>query len=126
MTDGGQFMPGDRGTELGLDLWELYRAGSQSLPAVAREFYTASRHVRTAGEWVEQAFTRPSMFGGTFGPARTDWMDLMGMIKKFLEDTADNLDATGEALVLAAQTYAETDRAAGRELIRLIREHDTE
>jgi hypothetical protein len=118
-------MPGDRGTTLGLDLWELYRAG-KSLPAVAMEYYVACNYVRWAGEMAEPAFTRPALFGGTKGPACAEWMELMGTIGRFLWDTADNLEATGAALVLAADTYAETDRAASRELERLKREHHTE
>src|SRR5687767_12585232 len=119
MVDGGALMPGDKGTELGLELWELYRAGRQSLPSVAMEFYVACNHVRHAGDSAEGAFARPPMFGGANGPALAEWMELMSTIGRFLEDTADNLDATGTALVLAAETYAETDRAASRELQRL-------
>jgi len=119
-------MPGDRGVTLGLDLWELYRAGKQSLPAVATEYYNAGFRVGRAGALVEGAFTRPAIFGGAQGPACGEWMELMSTIMRFLGDTGENLDATGEALVMAANTYSETDRAAGRELHRLISEHHTE
>jgi len=123
--DGGN-MPGDRGVTLGLDLWELYRAGKQSLPAVATEYYDAGFRVGRAGSFAEEAFTRPAMFGGTQGPACGEWMELMSTIMKFLGDTGEALDDTGAALVMAANTYAETDRAAGRELQRLITDHHTE
>ena len=119
-------MPGDHGTTLGLDLWELYRAGKQSLPAVAMEYYVASNYVRHSGDAAEPAFSRPAMFGGIQGPAFGEWVELMRTIARFLEDTGDNLDATGTALVMAADAYAETDHRAGRELHRLIREHHTE
>ena len=119
-------MAGDHGTSLGLDLWELYRAGKQSLPAVAMEFYVACNHVRHAGSAADGAFSRPPIFGGAKGPAFGEWTELMNTIGRFLEETADNLDATGTALVMAADSYAETDRAAGRELERLKHEHHTE
>jgi hypothetical protein len=118
-------MPGDRGTSLGLDLWELYRAGRQSLPAVAMELYVAANHVRAAGEMAESPFNRPAFLGGVKGPACGEWMELMYTIGRFLEDSADSIDATGTALVMAADAYAETDRAAGRELERLKNEHHT-
>lgn len=111
-------MTGDSGKTLGLDLAELYRAGSVFLPAVADEIAEAAAAVSKSGD-AQSAFVRDPLFGGSQGPAYPLWENLRADLDKFLHDTADNLQDVGDALVLAAETYAATDAEAHAELHRL-------
>jgi hypothetical protein len=116
-------MTGDTGITLGLDLFELYRAGKQSLPSVAAEFTVAAGSLTSAGGSADPLFTRPAIFGGNKGPAHAEWMELKGSVERFLAQTSDNLLDTGTALVLAANTYAASDEIARQELDRLKHEN---
>lgn len=118
----GTLVP-DSGIDLGADLWQLYHAGKVSLPAVAREFALACNHVRYAREDARPAFQRPAKFGGTTGPVCSAWLEFAGTVARFLERTADNLEDTGAALILATEIYADADFAASSELERLKQQH---
>jgi len=120
----GTLVP-DTGIDLGADLWRLYRAGRQSLPAVAREFASACINVWNAGDDAQPAFERPAKFAGTTGPVCDEWVELAATVARFLEQTKNNLEDTGIALILAADTYARADDVASHELERLKREHGT-
>ncbi len=111
-------MPGDKGTTLGADLAELYRAGKVTLPNGAAEFKAAGEAVARSAS-ADACFNRPAIFGGTKGPAHAEWEELRATIGRFLSETADNMYDTGTALVLAAENYASSDTAAKRELDRL-------
>jgi hypothetical protein len=109
----------DTGQDLGLDLAELYRAGSVYLPKVADEFAAAAAATRSVSIGTDRTFVRDELFGGKRGPAYQAWEDLRADLEKFLNDTNNNLRDAGRALVLAANTYASTDDAAKKELDRL-------
>jgi hypothetical protein len=112
-------MPGDRGVTLGLDLAELYRAGSVFLPAVADEFAGSAVAVSNVLASAAPLFDRDPIFGGSKGPAYAEWEELRSTIGGYLNDTTENLRDVGRALVLAANNYASTDGAAKAELDRL-------
>jgi hypothetical protein len=108
------------GTELGADLYELWRAGTDNLPSVAAVYRAASGHVAGTDSGLPYAFMRPDRFGGgTYGPVYAPWRGLRDELEKILSDTATSLELTGEALRLAAAEYARTDSAAADELNRL-------
>jgi hypothetical protein len=119
-------MTGDSGVTLGLDLFELYRAGRQSLPPVSGEFFTAGASVAAAGAKADPLFSRHEIFGGAKGPAYAEWTELKNTIERFLKETSDNVEDVASALVLAANTYASTDHVASQELDRLKRENHVE
>jgi hypothetical protein len=112
-------MTGDSGVTLGLDLAELYRAGSVFLPAVADEFASAAAAVSNVSGSAAPLFDRDPIFGGSKGPAYAEWEELRAMMGSYLHDTTENLRDVGRALVLAANNYASTDGAAKAELDRL-------
>lgn len=112
----------DSGKDLGLDLFELYKAGKQHLPHVASEYTSAGASVSGASS-AASCFQRHQIFGGTNGPAFQEWNELRDTVQTFLNDTGNNLNETGQALVLAADTYSATDSAARDELERLKREN---
>jgi hypothetical protein len=113
----------DSGKDLGLDLFNLYKAGTQNLPEVAAEYTAAGTHAANALNAAAGAFQRHQIFGGSSGPAYAEWNELGQTIAKFLHDSGENLKETGEALVLAANNYAATDQAAKAELDNLKRQY---
>lgn len=114
----------DRGEDLGVDLYELWRAGQDNLPTVSREYAVATAYVADASDGLAAALWRPTRFhrGGAHGPAYAPWVELRDELQRILADTAVNLELVGDALCLAATRYARTDAAAAEELKR--RRHD--
>ena len=112
-------MPAE-GSELGADLYDLWRAGRDNLPSVASEYATANNHVANTGDGLGAAFLRPETFGGgLYGPVYAAWRALRDEFQTILADTAKNLELVGEALCLAASEYAKADDRAADELERL-------
>jgi hypothetical protein len=112
----------DTGTALGVDLYGLLKAGKDHLPTVAGQYRKAVAQLDQAEGGVPTAFSRlPSFGGGMYGPAYQPWRDLRDELDRALSQTASNLDATAEALVVAAVEYARSDRDAAEELDRLRR-----
>lgn len=110
----------DTGIDLGADLYLLWRAGRDNLPSVAAVFATANRAVAETDDGLDNAFRRSDHFGGgAQGPVFPQWTALRDELQLILANTAVNLEATGDALCLAATEYAKTDEAAAREFERL-------
>ena len=115
----------DTGKDLGADLYHLWLAGKQNLPSVADQYGKAAAGVSST-QSVASVMWRPSRFGGdTYGPVYYSWTALRDELQTILSETAGNLTLTGEALVLAANQYAKTDRAAAAEMKRLIQTDGT-
>lgn len=118
LTGGG--MP-DSGKIFGTDLYELWQAGTQYLPAVAVHLREAESELESAGHH-DDAFRRPDRFGGgNYGPAYGAIAELRQWLATMLRQTAENLTDVSAVLLLAANEFAETDRAAGdafRDLVR--------
>jgi len=112
-------MPTDHGTDLGIDLFELYDVGSHKLPELATEYSIAAVGIATATAQATPLFTRPSEFGGVNGPLGPEWLSFSKTVGWLLDQTAKNLDDTGRALVMAADAYAEADDAAKRKFDQL-------
>src|SRR5215475_4291866 len=115
----------DHGRDLGADLYHLWLAGKDNLPSVAGEYGRAASDV-AATDSAFAVMWRPSRFGGdTYGPVYYSWTTLRDELQTILSETASNLTLTGEALVLAANQYAKTDRAVAAEMKRLIQTDGT-
>lgn len=107
------------GTDLGADLYDLWKAGKDNLPSVAGEYATAGNAVGRTDAGQTNAFMRPTQFGGAYGPVYGPWTQLRDTLESILLQTKKNLEATGLALCLAASEYAKTDSAAAAEFRRL-------
>jgi hypothetical protein len=115
------------GQDLGVDLYGLWRAGTDNLPAVAAVYAGAARSVADTAEGETSAFRRPEQFGGgPFGPACSSWTALRDELATMLRDTATHLELAGEALCLAASEYAKADLGAAGELGRLKHDNATQ
>lgn len=105
------------GYSLGVDLYELWRAGKVSLRDVAKQVEAATGPLGTArsdGGWFRSCDVG---VGGVYGAGEA-FGQLADTLNGFLIQTRDNLYSTGDALVLAANGYAETDDAARQEFER--------
>jgi hypothetical protein len=110
---GPNCMP-DRGNDLGVDLHELWLAGKQYLPEVAEQFNGALAHTRRAADY-DFAFHRSAAFGGGGnGPAFGPFTALRDQLSDVYVETWRVLSDAAIALIIAANTYAETDDAAKR------------
>jgi len=91
----------DTGIELGADLYQLWRAGREDLPAVADVYRTAARDLQRVQHDEDVWSGLQQQFGG------------------ILTGTAGQLDSAGRALCTAALEYAKADAVAAGELRRL-------
>jgi hypothetical protein len=83
------------------DLWE---AGELKLKPLAMHFRSMVANL-TAAESRSAALRRDELFGGPYGPARGAWEYLADTTVRILRETAENLEATGDVLVMASQEY---------------------
>jgi hypothetical protein len=111
----------DSGTDLGADLYGLYKMAKVNLPDVANEYAAAASQV--AATDASGAFTRSSEFGGTYGSAYQPWLEVRDTIKRYLSDTNTNLQDTAQALLTAVDAYSASDNGAATELSRLKNEN---
>jgi hypothetical protein len=112
----------DVGKNLGVDIYELWLAGTARLPAVAALYDEARRNVATTDDNALTALTIPSALLGNHGEVLGPWTTLRNELLQILSDTATNLTLVGDALVMAAKAYADTDHRAEHEFDRLMRE----
>lgn len=113
----------DSGTDLGADLYGLYKMAKVNLPDVANEYGAAASQVAATDASVAGAFTRSSEFGGTYGSAYQSWLDVRDTIKRYLSDSSTNLQDTAQALLTAVDAYSASDNGAATELSRLKNEN---
>jgi hypothetical protein len=112
----------DVGKDLGVDIYELWLAGRQKLPAVAAQYDEARRNVASTDEHALAALTIPSDLLGHQGEVLGPWTALRDELLKIMSDTTTNLMLVADALVMAADRYAGTDHRAGREFDRLMQQ----
>lgn len=109
------------GYSLGVDLYELWRAGKVNIPDVAAQFNAATGPLGTArsdGGWFRSCEVGA---GGVYGAGEA-FGELAETLHGYLLKTHDNLISTGEAIVKAANDYHLTDTAARDEFDRRKRE----
>jgi hypothetical protein len=102
------------GRELGADLYRIWLVGSRHLPEVGDALaQTAGSVLRT--DLSDGAFRRPGELGGGLGSAHQAIADVRGQLLQMLGETSLSMHLTGDALVMAANTYAATDDEARAE-----------
>ncbi|MFI1992066.1 hypothetical protein [Actinoplanes sp. NPDC020271] len=103
--------------DLGVELGQLWDAGHRDLPAVTAVLTSARSDLTRAPRAWESAFRRPVEFGtGHHGKVYTALSRMNDVMVTILRDSAENLNLAAEALLLAAEVYADTDERAAREL----------
>lgn len=110
----------DTGTELGVDCYELWNAGNNLYPAIAAEFEASASSFSVGSSYY--AFMRDSSIGLGAAGAYHSWEGAGSTLDEVLVQTGRNLRDTGQALILAANTYAATDAAAQEEFDKRKRE----
>lgn len=101
---------------LGADLDRLERMAKEKLPAVALQYSEAATRIEAAGSSTGAAFARSAEFGGGQGPAFGPWTQLKDVVYGFLNGTAENLQATADAVQAAVNAMALADTTSGQEL----------
>ncbi|GAA2471308.1 hypothetical protein Ahu01nite_079120 [Winogradskya humida] len=114
---GGTTMP-HSGDELGADLVDLWEAGQYQLKPVAQQFRLAAGNLLLTDS-VGHNFYRDGKLGGPYGPAKPAFDDFRDAVFEILRTTAENLELTGDAMVLAADEYAQTDDVAAKKFQEL-------
>lgn len=100
------------GEDLGVDLHNLYVAGTRFLPGIAEQIGQA-RSVLSTSDHFDAAFHRSPSIGGTWtGPAQVALAGWREVMEKVLRDSEDNMHTAGQALVLTANEYHQSDTAA--------------
>ncbi len=89
-----------------VDLWE---AGELQLKPLAEHYRTVAGRLFAAEAGIDLLW-RPQELGGPYGAVRGAWQYLADTALTMLQETAENLTATGEVLVMASEEYAEADR----------------
>ncbi|MBB4764699.1 hypothetical protein ACFQFC_10865 [Amorphoplanes digitatis] len=106
------------GEELGADLVDLWEAGRYELKPVAGQIRYAAAQLLQADAGGYNWY-RDGKLSGPYGPAKPAWESLRDDFFEILRTTAENLDLTGDALVLAAEQYANTDSVAAKKFEEL-------
>ena len=109
---------GHTGEELGADCADLWEAGHYELKPLGAQFRDAAAKLAQTEDG-EYNFWRDSKLGGPYGPVRPVWADFCDDVFDVLRQTAENLELTGDALVLAANEYANSDDVARRKFEEL-------
>lgn len=95
-----------------VNLWE---AGELQLKPLAAHYRNIVSKV-FAAEAAAGIFWRPQELAGPNGPARGAWQYLTDSTLDILQETAENLAAAGEILVMASHEYADAERINTREI----------
>ena len=107
-----------RGDELGADLVDLWEAGKYELKPVAQQFRLAAGRLLLADNSGYNWY-RDGKLGGPYGTAKGPFEELRDAFFEVLRTTAENLDLTGDAMVMAAEEYAGADGAAKKKFEEL-------
>jgi hypothetical protein len=91
------------------DCVKLWQAGEYQLKPLADHYRDVSTAILQSEPGLS-ALGRDSMLGGPHGPFRAAWQALADQTIENLRATSENLAATGDVLILAAESYAGTDR----------------
>jgi hypothetical protein len=111
------------GTDFGADLYYLYRAGRNELPAVATTYSDLTTRVHRIAGPMEALFT---VDGQGMECAHERLLALRNELHDVLRRTSIRMKQVGQALVLIASGYATTDQEAVAEFTRLMDEHRSE
>ncbi|HWS31397.1 MAG TPA: hypothetical protein VN408_01495 [Actinoplanes sp.] len=102
---------------LGVDLYELLKAGKENYPSVALQYSIAVNALDATERGLAAAFRRPDVFGGgTFGVVHDYWRDLRDQVADALNQTRSSLEDTGAVLCMAVAVYEKTDAEAAESL----------
>lgn len=99
----------ERQRELVADCVRLWEAGELKLKPLGVHYQTVVARI-TAAESKLSALWRSELLGGPYGPARGAWEFLADTAIIMLRETAENLTATGEVLVMASEEYQEAEQ----------------
>jgi hypothetical protein len=102
---------GHTGEELGADCLDLWEAGYYELKPLASIFRDAAGKLDLTDTGMYNMY-RDSKLSGPYGPLRDVWVEFRDDVFNVLRETAENLELTGDALMLAAQEYMNSDQAA--------------
>ncbi|MEV6636527.1 hypothetical protein AB0M54_37880 [Actinoplanes sp. NPDC051470] len=99
------------GEALGVDAANLYNAGRFKVKVLADQFGGAATSLlgTQAGDGI---FARDPRVGGSLGPAKGAFDELRDQVVGLLKETQQNMQDTGDALVMAALEYAATDEGS--------------
>lgn len=117
------------GEDLGVDLYRLWKAGTDNLPSAANVYREAEHFLALTDSVVYSTFSQPDNFDSGYrpgSPVQVPWTALRDTLMKALRVSAENLDLCAAALRLAATTYANADTAAGDKLAAQIRDRPVE
>jgi hypothetical protein len=109
---------GHHGDELGADCLDLWEAGYYELKPLGVTFRDAAGQLDRADDGLYNMY-RSSELGGPYGPVREVWSDFRDDVFAVLRETAENLDLTGDALMMAAREYMRSDKAAKDKFVQL-------
>jgi hypothetical protein len=116
---------GKDGTELGVELANMWLCGRSYLPNVAEATAGANKSVAGTADDAS-VFARPGTVPGTpgiqgmvTGDVYPAWNAVRDEFQRILAESADNLYAVGDALVRVAEIYAATDELARDEMNRV-------
>jgi hypothetical protein len=95
-------------TELGVDLFRLWRSGKVLLPRIATVYEQDNQDLHNTGFQDSEAFNR----FGVPSPVAAPWQALRDSLVTLFADMATTIDLAGDALCTIATAYAEVDQEA--------------
>ncbi|MDI6099620.1 hypothetical protein QLQ12_13540 [Actinoplanes sp. NEAU-A12] len=91
------------------DCARLWEAGELKLKPLAAHYRSVVAHIAAAEARVDVLW-RDHLLGGPYGEARAAWQYLADTTIAIPRESAENLEAAGDVLVMAAREYQETER----------------
>lgn len=109
---------------LAADVWKLYEAGKETLPAGAAAYAEATTKLGKSGEDDVAAFQRsgyvgPGVATETAGQVYPAWAGLRNDLLTLLGASADHLRTAGRGLVYVSEAYAQIDKDSADRINKL-------
>jgi hypothetical protein len=101
---------GHTGDELAADCLDLWEAGYYELKPLGEVFRDAAGKLVLTDQGLGNMY-RDGKLGGPYGPVHGAWSEFRDDVFDILRETAEALDLTGDALVMAAKLYMGEDEA---------------
>jgi hypothetical protein len=101
-----------QGYDLGLPLYEVYDAGVHLPPLLASVYANANIGLANTQQMDAQVFSAPSLDIPSVRVVSTRWAELRDRLQAVLSQTSENITLTGQALVMAVNSYSATDTEA--------------
>lgn len=95
--------------QLVADCVRLWEAGELKLKPLGSHYRSVVARI-SAAENNLGALWRSELLGGPYGAARSAWQFLADTTITMLQETAENLTATGDVLVMASEEYQEAEQ----------------